>query len=201
MTIDQPALLVVDEPASALDANLRVEILSLLRKVALERGASVLLISHDLALVARFSDRVMVNVLGTRYRGGPTSLVLLASRHPYTVALLGSAPTVRSRRRQPLSTCPCRPKSSTSPRSPSERGLRDVAMIVGPMTFMWLACWQTAWWFYGTDAYSNIPIRSTSTAKRCWRPLGKPRLLMTRAHTDDRSAHRPALTAANSFDT
>jgi len=83
-----PALTVADEPTSALDADLADTVLNALRAT----GAGVLLISHDLALVARHSDEVSVMYAGKIVEHGQAAKVLAAPRHPYTAALLAATP-------------------------------------------------------------------------------------------------------------
>ncbi|MGQ9724391.1 MAG: ABC transporter ATP-binding protein [Tepidimonas sp.] len=91
----EPRLLVADEPTTALDASLRLQILALLHDLQRRLGLAVLLITHDLNLVRRFADRVVVMEQGRVVEAGPVALVFEAPAHPYTVRLLGSRP-VRS---------------------------------------------------------------------------------------------------------
>jgi oligopeptide/dipeptide ABC transporter ATP-binding protein len=91
--MSRPRLLVVDEPTSALDANVRVAVLELIREMAGEEQAGVLLVSHDLALVGRFCDRIIVMYGGRVVEAGALADVLTAPRHPYTAALLGCSIT------------------------------------------------------------------------------------------------------------
>ncbi len=88
-----PKLLVVDEPTSALDAHVRVEVLELIGDLARDLGTGVALVSHDLALVGRFCDRVLVMNAGRILERGVTQDVLERPQHPYTQALLASAVT------------------------------------------------------------------------------------------------------------
>lgn len=91
----EPRLLVADEPTTALDASLRLQILALLHDLQRRLGLAVLLITHDLNLVRRFADRVVVMEQGRVVEAGPVAGVFEAPAHPYTVRLLGSRP-VRS---------------------------------------------------------------------------------------------------------
>jgi oligopeptide/dipeptide ABC transporter ATP-binding protein len=100
----KPTLLVVDEPTSALDASLRIEVLELIRKVATREGSSVLMVSHDLALISRFTASVLVMYAGRIVEQGATAHVLREARHPYTRALLDSATTLASPSRRELCT-------------------------------------------------------------------------------------------------
>ena len=90
--ISRPKLLIADEPTTALDVSIQAEILELLRQVASESGTSLLLITHDLAVVARTCNRVVVMYAGQVVEIGDTEQVLTRPRHPYTAALLRSVP-------------------------------------------------------------------------------------------------------------
>jgi oligopeptide/dipeptide ABC transporter ATP-binding protein len=102
----RPRLLIVDEPTSALDANLRVEVLTLLERATRDAGIAVVLVSHDLPLIARFSSRVVVMYAGRIVESGDTRKVLEEPSHPYTEALLATASTVHSANRAPLAAIP-----------------------------------------------------------------------------------------------
>jgi peptide/nickel transport system ATP-binding protein len=88
-----PRLLIADEPTTSLDVTVQAQILRLLRRVQDEDGMSLLLISHDLAVVAEMADRVAVMYAGQIVETGPVDRVFLAPDHPYTDALLGAQPT------------------------------------------------------------------------------------------------------------
>lgn len=87
-----PALLIADEPTTALDVTVQAQVLGLLRERARERGMAVLFITHDLAVVSQLCDRVYVMYAGRIIEEGNTSDVLQQPRHPYTKALLQSLP-------------------------------------------------------------------------------------------------------------
>jgi peptide/nickel transport system ATP-binding protein len=87
-----PALLIADEPTTALDVTVQRQVLQLLRNKARERGTAILFITHDMAVVSQFCDRVYVMYAGTVVEEGPTRAVLRAPRHPYTQGLLGGLP-------------------------------------------------------------------------------------------------------------
>jgi peptide/nickel transport system ATP-binding protein len=89
-----PALLILDEPVSALDAAHRVHVLDLLRLTAAERSLSQLFISHDLGSVAGVTARIVVLYRGRIVEDGPTERVVCRPQHPYTRLLLESAPTL-----------------------------------------------------------------------------------------------------------
>jgi len=88
----EPTLLIADEPTTALDVTIQAQILELLRRLREELGMAVLIITHDLGVVAGFADRVAVMYAGRIVETGVTEEVLEAPRHPYTVGLLRSMP-------------------------------------------------------------------------------------------------------------
>jgi oligopeptide/dipeptide ABC transporter ATP-binding protein len=87
-----PALLIADEPTTALDPTIQAQILSLLRDLRTTLGMSVLLITHDLGVVSRMADRVIVMYAGHVLERAPTAELLAAPAHPYTTGLLGAVP-------------------------------------------------------------------------------------------------------------
>jgi ABC-type glutathione transport system ATPase component len=88
----RPQLLLADEPVSSLDLSVQAQILNLLLELKQRRRLSLLLISHDLAVVARLADRVAVMQSGDIVEQGETSRILSAPSHPYTKKLLGAVP-------------------------------------------------------------------------------------------------------------
>jgi len=100
----EPALLVADEPTTALDARVQARILDLLDRLVAEREMAMLLISHDLGVVAKLAQQVAVIYSGTIVEYGPTESLLTAPRHPYTQALLAAWPRVDADRSRRLRT-------------------------------------------------------------------------------------------------
>ncbi|WP_020106762.1 ABC transporter ATP-binding protein [Nocardia sp. 348MFTsu5.1] len=98
----EPDLLIADEPTTALDVTIQRQILDLLRNVQRERDMAMMLISHDLAVVAGRTDRVAVMYAGRLAEVGSTREVFDAPRHRYTHALLGATPTIDHARHAPL---------------------------------------------------------------------------------------------------
>jgi peptide/nickel transport system permease protein len=90
----EPKLLVADEPTTALDVTVQAEILSLLRALVRDTGLSVVIVSHDLGVVADICDDVVVMYAGQVVESGRTAPVLDDAAHPYTMALLGANPHV-----------------------------------------------------------------------------------------------------------
>ncbi len=93
----RPALLIADEPTTALDVSLRGQVAALLRRLATGQGTAVLLISHDIASVAAAADRVAVMYAGRIVETGATAALLRAPAHPYTAALLAARPGILHR--------------------------------------------------------------------------------------------------------
>jgi oligopeptide/dipeptide ABC transporter ATP-binding protein len=87
-----PSLLIADEPTTALDVTIQAQILHLLRGLTKEQGTAVLLITHDLGLVARYADRVNVMYAGRIVEQGSVDRLFADPRHPYTRGLLDSVP-------------------------------------------------------------------------------------------------------------
>ncbi|MFC7046691.1 ABC transporter ATP-binding protein [Halobacteriaceae archaeon GCM10025711] len=99
----RPDLLIADEPTTALDVTVQAQVLDTLRDLNESRGMAVLLITHDLGVVAEIADRIVVLYGGRVMEAGPTADVLDAPRHPYTEALLDCLPQ-RTPRKEPLTT-------------------------------------------------------------------------------------------------
>jgi peptide/nickel transport system ATP-binding protein len=87
----RPALLIADEPTTALDVSTQAQVLALLESLARERGMGLLLVSHDLAVIGQMTDRVAVMQDGRIVEQGPTGETLRSLRHPYARALLAAA--------------------------------------------------------------------------------------------------------------
>ncbi|QMU77380.1 ABC transporter ATP-binding protein [Streptacidiphilus sp. PB12-B1b] len=103
-----PELLVADEATTALDTVVQAEVLDLLGRLRAERGLALLLVSHDLAVVAEVCDRIVVLYAGEVVEDGPTDEVLAAPAHPYTEALLRVA-SIGDWSRRELAVIPGRP--------------------------------------------------------------------------------------------
>ncbi|WP_425418460.1 ABC transporter ATP-binding protein [Oricola indica] len=97
----RPKLLVADEPTTALDVTIQAQVLELITDIRAKLGMSVVLITHDLGVVAEHCDRVMVMYAGQVVEEGPTDRVIRDPKHPYTKGLLGSIPRL-SMRGQPI---------------------------------------------------------------------------------------------------
>jgi peptide/nickel transport system ATP-binding protein len=93
----EPRLLIADEPTTALDVSIQAQIIALLKRLAGERGAAVMLITHDMGVIAETAQRVAVMYAGRVAEIGPVRDVIHAPRHPYTVGLMGSIPKLGTR--------------------------------------------------------------------------------------------------------
>ena len=93
-----PKLLIADEPTTALDVTVQAQVLDLLRGLQRQAGLSLILITHDLGVIAEITDRVMVLYAGRVAELAPVRTIFDAAAHPYTEALLGSVPDVTGRR-------------------------------------------------------------------------------------------------------
>ncbi len=99
--ICRPALLIADEPTTALDATTQARILSLIAALQAELRMAMLLVSHDLGLIAQTADRVAVMYAGQVVESAPTAALFRAPFHPYTAGLLASLPQVTRRPGEP----------------------------------------------------------------------------------------------------
>ena len=99
-----PSLLIADEPTTALDVTTQAQILDLLRHLQQEFGMAIMLITHDLGVIAEIADDVVVMYLGRVVEHAPVDELFHAPKHPYTQALLRSIPHLRTRPREPLAS-------------------------------------------------------------------------------------------------
>jgi oligopeptide/dipeptide ABC transporter ATP-binding protein len=100
----KPDLLIADEPTTALDVTIQAQIMTLMKELQKEMGMGIMLITHDLGVVAETCDDVVVMYGGTVVESGPTDVILSAPKHPYTKGLLDSIPSIH--RRERLNTIP-----------------------------------------------------------------------------------------------
>ena len=94
----EPQLLIADEPTTALDVSIQAQIIALLKRLAQERGAAVMLITHDMGVIAETAQRVAVMYAGRIVELGTVRDVIHAPKHPYTVGLMGSIPKIGARK-------------------------------------------------------------------------------------------------------
>jgi len=96
----EPRLIVADEPTTALDVSIQAQIIGLLKRVCRERGAAVMLITHDMGVIAETCDRVAVMYAGRIAEIGPVREVIHRPAHPYTAGLMASIPDMEQEREQ-----------------------------------------------------------------------------------------------------
>ena len=89
-----PRLIVADEPTTALDVSIQAQIIALLKRLCREHGAAVMLVTHDMGVIAETCDRVAVMYAGRIVEIGPVAAVIHAPAHPYTAGLMGSIPAM-----------------------------------------------------------------------------------------------------------
>ena len=102
-----PRLLIADEPTTAVDVTVQAQLLDLLQSLRSERGTSILLITHDIGVIAESCDWMMTMYAGEIVEAGPVDSVLANPAHPYTIGLLGAQPSLLTRGK-PLTTIPGR---------------------------------------------------------------------------------------------
>jgi len=148
-----PVLLIADEPTTALDVTIQAQILDLLRQLRQDQGMALLLITHDLGVVAGIAERLAVMYAGRIVETGPTNVVLSRPRHPYTVGLLRSLPRLDRPRQAALTPiegsppdlasdivgCPFRPRCS---RAMDRCASDDPPLIAIDQPERAVACWS-----------------------------------------------------------
>ncbi|MFD5419387.1 ABC transporter ATP-binding protein [Streptomyces sp. NPDC127069] len=150
---DEPDVLIADEPTTALDATVQDQILTLLERLNRETGTALVLITHDIGVVARSCRRVLVMYGGTVVEDGPTDRVLADPRHPYTAGLLTAVPRLESpsgTRLRSIPGSPPDPAASTrgcafAPRCAraEDRCREQVPVLTRASDDVRAACWVT----------------------------------------------------------
>ena len=92
----RPKLLIADEPTTALDVTIQAQILDLMKDLKTKVGAAIILITHDLGIVAEVAERVMVMYAGRKVEEAPVTKLFCSPRHPYTQGLFGAVPKLGS---------------------------------------------------------------------------------------------------------
>jgi oligopeptide/dipeptide ABC transporter ATP-binding protein len=102
----EPSLVIADEPTTALDVTVQAQILDTLRAMRAELGMGIVLISHDMSVVAGLADRIVVMYAGRIVEQGPRSTLLSRPEHPYTAALLSCVPSLAGPRLERMPSLP-----------------------------------------------------------------------------------------------
>jgi peptide/nickel transport system ATP-binding protein len=129
-----PDLLIADEPTTALDVTVQAQILDLLAELQEQLGTAIILVTHDLGVVADVADDVLVMYAGRAVEFGPVAEVLDTPRHPYTRGLLASVPRLSDALDRPLQPVPGSPPSLLDPPSGCAFHPRCAQLIDGPET-------------------------------------------------------------------
>jgi peptide/nickel transport system ATP-binding protein len=111
----EPRLIVADEPTTALDVSIQAQIISLLKRLCREHGAAVMLVTHDMGVIAETCDRVAVMYAGRIAEIGPVHDVIHAPAHPYTAGLMGSIPAMDEDRERLLQIDGAMPRLTAIP--------------------------------------------------------------------------------------
>ena len=111
----EPKLIVADEPTTALDVSIQSQIISLLKRLCKDHGAAVMLVTHDMGVIAETCDRVAVMYAGRIVEIGPVHDVIHSPAHPYTVGLMGSIPAMDEDRERLLQIDGAMPRLNAIP--------------------------------------------------------------------------------------
>jgi oligopeptide/dipeptide ABC transporter ATP-binding protein len=149
-----PKLLIADEPTTALDVTIQAQIIHLVKRLQRELGMSVIWITHDLGVVARLADRVMVTYAGSIVESATVAELFANPRHPYTLGLLSSLPSMRGQRKTVLYAIPGQPPNlmdsqvgcAFRPRCmyAGARCAQESPILESPCAGHELACWESA---------------------------------------------------------
>jgi oligopeptide/dipeptide ABC transporter ATP-binding protein len=158
-----PALLIADEPTTALDVTIQAQILELLKSVNQQFGTATILITHNLGVVAGMCERLMVMYAGRVVESGPTEDVFANPKHPYTWALLRSIPRLDAEEHEPLRAIEGLPPDLTElpsgcafhPRCPFRvaRCIQETPLLLPVGSTQRAACWVTQG---GTELSSSV---------------------------------------------
>ena len=130
-----PKLLIADEPTTALDVTIQAQILEIMARLSKELSTAVLVITHNLGIVARYADRVNVMYAGEIVESGTATDIFKRPAHPYTVGLMASVPRLDATEKvrlatiegqpplliQPIQGCPFRPRCEFASQVPNDR--------------------------------------------------------------------------------
>ena len=95
-----PRLIIADEPTTALDVSIQAQIIQLIKRLCRDHGTAVMLVTHDMGVIAETADRVAVMYAGRIVEIGPVAEVIHRPAHPYTIGLMGSIPSITDDRAQ-----------------------------------------------------------------------------------------------------
>jgi peptide/nickel transport system ATP-binding protein len=144
-----PKLIIADEPTTALDVSIQAQITALLKKMCRDHGTAILLVTHDMGVIADTADRVAVMYAGRLVEIGPIQDVLGSPRHVYTAGLIGSIPSLNRRRERLVQIDGSMPRPGAvpsgcafAPRCPKRMPKCDERPELMPFGNSQVACWR-----------------------------------------------------------
>lgn len=162
---NDPKLLIADEPTTALDVTVQAQVMEVIRRVQEATGTAVMLVTHDLGLVAGTADRIQVMYGGRMFESGDTDTIFYGSRNPYTLGLMASIPSAMGRTARRLEPIPGSP--------PSLINLPEGCVFGPRCAFATDAC--------RTEPALQVLDAATGHATRCHRAAELPALVAARA--------------------
>lgn len=160
-----PKILIADEPTTALDMTVQAQILELLRNIALCQKTSIILITHDLSVVAGLCDKVLVMYGGKIVEEGPTEEIFFRPQHPYTYKLLRSIPSIQSSREIPLLPIHGKPPSlhekilGCAFKNRCEHAMNVCALESPPLESSFSSFHKTACWLYAKEQKNRFSFK------------------------------------------
>ncbi|GGH24152.1 peptide/nickel transport system ATP-binding protein [Cribrihabitans marinus] len=148
----EPSLVIADEPTTALDVSVQAQIIALLKRLCRDHGTSVILVTHDMGVIAEAADRVAVMYAGQLAEIGPVQKVLTTPRHPYTDGLVGSMPA----------------------NSHGQARLRQIPGTMPRLTAIPSGCAFNPRCPQAQDRCRHDPRPQIENGAACWFPLGEP---------------------------
>ena len=159
----EPKLIVADEPTTALDVSIQAQIISLLKRVCREHGAAVMLITHDMGVIAETCDRVAVMYAGRVAEIGPVHEVINQPAHPYTMGLMASIPDITEDRERLYQIDGTMPRLDAIPRgcayNPRCPRVFERCRVERP-DLLAAGATRAACWLH--DATAGVPVKATA---------------------------------------
>lgn len=155
-----PKLIIADEPTTALDVSVQAQIIELLKKLCMRNGTAVMLVTHDMGVIAETADRVAVMYAGTLVEIGPVEEMVRQARHPYTIGLMSAIPRIGDQRDTLQQIPGSMPRLSEvpkgcpfHPRCPiaDEKCVRERPDLVGGTNHL-CACWKAG------EVKAGVPV-------------------------------------------
>ena len=165
----EPRLLIADEPTTALDVTIQAQILELMRTLQAETGTAIILITHDLGVVAEVADEVLVMYAGRVVERAPVQALFDAPQHPYTIGLLGSIPRLDGQRER---------LASIEGQVPSPLRRPPGCGFAGRCPFADAHCHAVA------PALRDVGTTGVAHQSACWKAPLDPQVLMAGAALD-----------------